>query len=196
MRSAGRLAAVLAFVLGATGAQASSGAAKRALTVYGARISSEATWQHVIKDPFGTDFVDSWLVAAALSRSYASVLHDSLAFEAEGQIVYHFGEQDHWEFNAVPVVARWRRFPWNRVIATTAAFGLGLSYATEVPEVELALEDTSERTLIYWVAEFTGGPPGSNWAVSLRLHHRSDAFGLMAEDGGMNAVGLGVQWRF
>jgi hypothetical protein len=32
--------------------------------------------------------------------------------------------------------------------------------------------------------------------VSLRLHHRSVAYGLLGEDGGMNALGLGMRWKF
>jgi hypothetical protein len=196
MRKPATCAALLlpALACAATGARAD--AAHRALTVYAARISSEATWQHVLKDPLGTGFVDSYLVAAALAQRYASFLGDGLALEAEGQAVYHFGEQNHWEFNAMPVVARWQRFPWSGRFASSAAFGLGLSYATEVPAVELRLEDTSDRLMIYWVAELTAGPRDARWAISLRLHHRSDAFGLMGEDGGMNAVGLGIRYGF
>ncbi len=79
---------------------------------------------------------------------------------------------------------------------TSAAFGLGLSYATELPEVEVEIEGESQQLLIYWVMELTAGPLRSPWAVSLRLHHRSVAWGLMADEGGMNAVGLGVRWKF
>jgi hypothetical protein len=30
----------------------------------------------------------------------------------------------------------------------------------------------------------------------MRLHHRSDGFGLVAEDGGSNALCAGVRYRF
>src|SRR5687767_4636749 len=76
-------------------------------TFYGARVSGERTWQHVLKDPFGSEYVDAWLVAAALSRPYASFRNDALRLEAEAQLAYNFGDQDHWEINAMPVVARW-----------------------------------------------------------------------------------------
>jgi hypothetical protein len=165
-------------------------------TVYIAAVSSERTWQHVIKDPFGADYADAYLFAAALSRPYASFLDDRFRLEAEGQLVYNFGDQDHWELNSVPVIARWRRFPWSEHVATSVAFGLGLSYATEVPEVEVALEGESHRWLIYWVLELTAGPPHSAWEVSLRLHHRSVAWGLMGDNGGANAMGLGLRYRF
>ena len=167
-----------------------------AATVYGARISSETGWEDIILDPIGADFVDAYLVAGAISRPYAFYRDGALSLEAEGQVVYNFGDQDHWEFNVVPIVVRWHKFPWNHRVESSAAFGLGLSYATELPEVEVEIEGESQQLLIYWVMELTAGPPRSPWAVSLRLHHRSVAWGLMADEGGMNAVGLGVRWRF
>jgi hypothetical protein len=48
---------------------------------------------------------------------------------------------------------------------------------------------------VYWVLEMTAGPVGARWAASLRIHHRSVAYGLMGDEGGMNAVGLGVRYR-
>ena len=127
---------------------------------------------------------------------YAERKDGALAIEAEGQIVYHFHDQTLWEFNAVPIVLRWRRFPWSERFNSSAAFGLGLSYATEVPSVEVALEGESQKLLIYWVMELTAGPRAAPWEISLRLHHRSVAYGLMGDEGGMNAVGLGLRYRF
>ena len=77
-----------------------------------------------------------------------------------------------------------------------SAFGLGLSYASELPEVEVEIEGDSEQWLIYWVAELTAGPNDAPWAITLRMHHRSPAFGLMGDEGGVNAMGLGLRWRF
>jgi hypothetical protein len=165
-------------------------------TVYGARISSERTWQHVLKDPLSDDYTNSYLITGALSRPYARLWNDSVQLEAEGQVTYHFGDQHLLELNAVPVVIQWNRFPWNRWLATSASFGLGLSYATERPPVEIALEGESHQWLVYWMLDLTAGPPDAQWAVTLRLHHRSVAFGLMGENGGMNAVGIGASYRF
>ena len=164
-------------------------------TVYGARISTQPGWEDIIIDAPGTEFVDSYLVAAALSRQYAERKQGALAIEAEGQVVYHFHDQSLWEFNALPIVLRWKRFPWSDRLSTSAAFGIGLSYATELPPVEVALEGESHQWLVYWVMELTAGPVDSRWAVSLRLHHRSVAYGLMGDEGGMNAVGLGLRFR-
>jgi hypothetical protein len=178
------------------GTQAQAQDRERVMTFYGARVSGERTWQHIIKDPLDPSFVDAWLVAGALASPYASYRNGALRLEAEGQVVYNFGDQHHWELNAVPVVARWQRFPWDRFVSTSAAFGLGLSYATEVPKVEVELENSSHQWLIYWMVELTAGPHAAPWSISLRLHHRSVAWGLMGEDGGVNALGLGVRYRF
>jgi len=167
-----------------------------ASTFYIAELSGEAGWEDVMFNPLLSKYVGAYLVAATVSRKYAERRHGALDLEAEGQVVYNFGSQSHWEFNVVPIVARWKRFPWSDRVKTTAAFGIGLSYATELPPVEVALEGESRQTLIYWVAEFTAGPLDAPWAVSARLHHRSVGYGLFAKDGGMNAVGLGIRYAF
>jgi hypothetical protein len=165
-------------------------------TLYAARIATQPGWEDIIIDAWDTEFVDSYLVTAALSYQYAARKDGALAIEAEGQVVKHFHDQSHWEFNALPILLRWKRFPWSQKIDTSAAFGIGLSYATELPPVEVQLEGESHQWLIYWVMELTAGPVHSPWSVSLRLHHRSVAYGLMGDEGGMNAVGLGLRYRF
>ncbi len=165
-------------------------------TLYGARITTQPGWEDNFIDPVGTEFADSYLVTAALAREYAKRKDGALTFEAEGQVVHHFHDQSHWEFNAIPILLRWNRFPWSERLSTSAAFGLGLSYATEVPPVEVALEGESSQWLVYWVMELTAGPVHSPWAVSLRLHHRSVGYGLMGDEGGMNALGAGLRYRF
>jgi hypothetical protein len=165
-------------------------------TFYVAKVSGEEGWEDVMINPVLCDYVKSYLAVTALSGTYASYRDDRLRLEAEGQVAYNFGEQHHWEFNVVPVLARWRWPAWRGAYATSAAFGLGLSYATHLPPVEVELEGTSEKLLMYWVAEFTAGPADAPWSVSVRLHHRSVAYGLLGEEGGMNGVGLGLRYQF
>ena len=159
------------------------------------QISSQPGWEDIILDTAGTRFVDSYLFTVGVVASIRERKEGALTIEAEGQVVRHFGEQTHWEFNAIPIVLRWNRFPWSDRVSTSAAFGLGLSYATAMPPVEVELEGESHRALVYWLMELTAGPFDARWAISLRLHHRSVAYGLMGEEGGMNAVGLGLRYR-
>ena len=155
---------------------------------------SEEKWEQAILP--GAEFSDATIVVAAGSWTVARWLDGKLSCELEAQIGKYFGDQDHWEFNLPIIGFRWHRFPWDRYLATSFAWGIGPSYATEIPPVELETNEDSSRWLVYWYGEFTFGPPAAGWELMLRLHHRSDAFGLVAEDGGSNAVCGGLRYRF
>ncbi len=170
-------------------------AADYTATLYAARITNANAWHDLITQPAQSEFVDAYLAVAALSAQLNSDREGALAWDLEGQLGYNFGDQSHWEFN-LGAGPRWCSFPWNDAIATTAAFRIGLSMASEMPELEIDLEGSTEQLLIYWVVELTVSPPRSAWGVSLRLHHRSPAFGLMGDAGGMNALGIGVRRAF
>lgn len=129
------------------------------LTLYVARISEERTWQHVLEDPIGSDYTDTWLVAGAYSRAYGRSGDAPLRREWEVNVAYNFGEQDHFELNLVPLTLRWQRFPWSETVHTTAAFGAGLSYAFGFPELENRIEGDTTQLLIFWLLELTLGPP-------------------------------------
>ena len=191
------LSVCIAAVLGFSGLPAvrAQEVPDNAASFYVGRISSVNAWHDLIKDPANAEFVDAYLAVAALSRVVGRYRDDRLTLEVEGQVGYNFGDQSHWEIN-LAAGPRWRQFPWNDVVATSVAFGLGLSMASEVPEMEVELEGSSEKLLIYWNADVTLGPPRSSWAVLLRLHPRSGGFGSIADDGGMNAVALGLRITF
>jgi hypothetical protein len=144
--------------------------------------------------PWELDFRSSGVVGLAGARRLGGY-GKHLDFESEGQVVRHIGKQDHWEFN-LPFVTRWKTFPWDDKIDTSVAFGIGPSYATEVPNQEVAMDGDSQQWLVYWVMEAAMGPPRSDWEGLFRLHHRSGAFGVVADDGGSNILTLGVRRRF
>lgn len=166
-------------------------AADFALTLYGGRTTS-GDYQEVVSP----SFVNVYLVDAALAWTAASYFNGALSLEVEGQAARYFGDQHNWEFNLPVVAGRWHLFPWNDRVATGVAWGIGPSYATENPRVERQINGTSARWLVYWFAELALGPPKSDWAVVLRLHHRSTAFGTVAEEGGSNTLALGWKMRF
>ena len=164
-----------------------------AVAVYAAQLTYEK-WQDAIWP--GADLADATLVAASGSWTVARWFGDRLSCELEGQVARHFGNQTHWEINLPIVGLRWHRFPWDDYLASSLAWGIGPSYATVVPAVELENNESSSRWLVYWFAELTAAPPRARWEVLFRLHHRSNAFGAVAEDGGSNAVGAGLRYRF
>ncbi len=164
-----------------------------ALTAFGGRMT-DGSWPAMMYNPGDVRIADASLYGLALSRPlWRSDF--GLGFDLEGQVVKYFGDQTNWEFN-LPVVMRWSRFPWDETLRTTAAFGLGLSWAASRPSYEIEKEGGSERLLTYWVMELEAGPPASLWSGVARLHHRSTTFGLFGPRGGANSLVLGVRRRF
>lgn len=158
-------------------------------TPFGGQMTSNV-WEEAL-NPTQTEFIDSYLVGLAVGKDFAR--KEKWDFGWEGQVVAHFGEQDHFEFN-VPVYARYY-LPESWRILKSLTFGLGLSYATEVPPVEIAIDGESSQLLVYWMGELEFHLPSDDLTLVFRLHHRSNAFGLIPEDGGSNAFVLGLRWR-
>ncbi len=96
----------------------------------------------------------------------------------------------------LPIIGRWEPFPWDEVVDTSLAFGIGPSYASSKPKVEVANDGDSRRLLVYWMMEIEVGVPDKSWSAIFRLHHRSGAFGLVADEGGSNAMVIGLKQRF
>ncbi len=163
-----------------------------AITVYAGRVT-EDRWINAL--PPSINFVDAYVLVGALAWTIKRFYDDALTLEIEGQAAKYSGIQEHTEFN-VTVAGRWHDFPWNESVETSFAFGLGPSWATKIPEAEVQIHGTTEQFLVYWFGEIALGPPDENWAVVFRLHHRSKAFGLIAEDGGSNTVAAGLKIRF
>lgn len=164
-----------------------------ALAVYGAQLTKEK-WENAILP--GAEMADATIVVAAGSWTVKRFFEGKLSVELEAQVGKYFGDQDHWEFNLPILGFRWHRFPWDDRLDTSIAWGIGPSYATEEPDIELETNENTSRWLIYWFGELTFGPPAANWEVLLRLHHRSDGFSTVAEDGGSNALGAGLRFHF
>jgi hypothetical protein len=143
----------------------------------------------------GIDFEESYLLAVALARTIAQY-GDLASLEVEGQIVRHFDIQEHWELNAL-IAARWEKFYWDEYIDTSLAFGIGPSYATRRPETEQAGREETDHLLTYLMVELELGLPSHpNTSFITRIHHRSCAFGVVAEDGSSNALAFGIKHRF
>jgi len=139
---------------------------------------------------------DTYVIVGALTRELWRY-RDWFALEVEGQVGKHFGEMQHWELNGL-IDIRWLLFPWDKYVETSFAIGDGLSYATEVPEVELADDEDAQRLLNYLLFELTLGlPQYPQWDIVARIHHRSGIFGLMGGMyGGSNFVTGGIKFKF
>ena len=123
------------------------------------------------------------LLVLSLARHFATV-SDDLQLEWEGQLVQHMGDQKHQEINAL-ATTRWLSFPWDKKLDTSAAFGIGLSYATDVPELEQQNHSEAAKLLAYLLFEVEVSPESwDDYSLVIRTYHRS------------NAVGLGVKYQF
>jgi hypothetical protein len=191
---AARRGAALAAAIGLAASMSLSASAEDlSISAYGGWLTSN-DWLEVLA-PTRWDFVDSQLAALAVSRQ-AGWRSKSAQTEVEGQIVRHFGAQDHWEFNALGVIRR-TALPWDETLDMSAAGGLGLSYATERPQAEIAFEGDTERLLVYWMLELDAALPNAKaWSLLARLHHRSPAYGLFGNGGGANVLAIGWKYRF
>jgi hypothetical protein len=170
---------------------------KRAVTTYVGRYSDNSLPDQILISG-KLAFASSEMTAVAYSQTFHR-FWDSAQWEWEAQVAKHWGAQTHWEFNAL-VVLRWMRFPWSKYIRTSAAIGDGLSYATEVPAMELQSHTNEGATqlLNYILIELAAGLPSVPALDAVfRIHHRSGAYGTFdGVDGGSNVLSIGLKFRF
>lgn len=144
--------------------------------------------------PWDFDWRDSYIVGGALGFERPT-RWSRVDVGAEVQLTKWFGDQTHWELNAMPIVGRYR-FEGRAGPLRSASFGLGFSFASEEPPEELLKDGESNRFLIYWAAELEFGNSDDKLTPFLKLHHRSNGFGLIEEETGSNSVVLGLRRRF
>lgn len=171
-------------------------AGQGALTVYTGPFAN-SPWEDFFLDPGGIDYEPAWLAVVAPSWEVARPL-PALSLELEGQVGRYFGDQTHWEVNAL-VAARYRLTGASDSLRASVAFGLGPSWASEEPPLERGITENGDtaRWLVYWYLEAAVAPPSwGPWSAVLRLHHRSGAYGWVAAEGGSNVPTLGVRRRF
>ena len=162
------------------------------LTVYGGAHAQDDINDVVTFQPKFED--NAYIGVVALARElwhYKNYLN----FELEGQVAKHFNKDTHWEFVGV-LIGRWHYFPWNNYVNTSFAVGDGMSFYTEVSEVEKEDDEDAQRTLNYLLFEVALGlPEFPKWDLVFRIHHRSSIFGLYGA-GGSNFVCGGIKFSF
>lgn len=145
--------------------------------------------------PFDVEFTESALVGVGLRQEWPLFGSNRWFVGIEGQLVGHFGVQDHFEVN-LPLVATYK--PQSRLgdYLSRITYGIGLSFASKAPQVEIERDGASQNTLIYWMAELSTPLPAEDFEAFFRLHHRSDGFGLFSVDAGSNGLVLGLRRSF
>ncbi len=169
----------------------------RGITLYHGRYTDDGLPDEILLlQPI--HYEDSWVTVVAYSEIFSKP-SSGRRWEYEGQVAKHSGQQEHWEYNAL-ILHRWMYYPWSDRVRITSAIGNGLSWASEVPALELASHTNEGATqlLSYLLLELTVGIPGFE-GVDLvgRIHHRSGVFGLFDDvHGGSNIISLGLRYEF
>ncbi len=162
-------------------------------SLYGG-VMTDDNWHKAISGQAGT--VDSHILVAAMGWTFYRPANRLWSLELEANVARHFGIQDHFELNAPVLTLRWESFPWDNVLDTSLAYGLGPSYATRLPEYERQKSGDSEQILLFWHIEAAFGLPDTNWSTIFRLHHRSSGYGVFADKGGSNVLTMGLRYEF
>jgi len=123
-----------------------------------------------------------------------------IALQLAGNLALRFAEAEDdpaIEVDLYPML-RLLRFPWNRGVATTFAFGAGLSYVSRVPPLEEKDSDPYRNLMIFLTLELTlAHPRYSRLQFVARIHHRSNGFGLISSGhNGSNTIGGGIRYHF
>jgi hypothetical protein len=162
------------------------------LTVYGGP-SAQPDLEHVLM--FDMDFEDdTYIAVAALAREFWR--YDKwISFEVEGQVGKYFGQEHQWQFTGL-IIGRWNLFPWDKYVDTSFAVGDGLSYNTEISEIEKEDDENAGKWLNYLLFEVTLGlPKYPRWDFAYRIHHRSSIRERIGA-GASNFVTFGVKYNF
>lgn len=150
------------------------------------------------KTPFQWTFAGDHLVATTLSRRIAT-LWGRVDVEPEIGLGQRWGDQDETEVWGAAFL-RWRGFPWDDRLVTTAAVSTGLNYATGVSdkERERARDGEGDRLMHFFSPEITFAlPQAPNTELLFRFHHRSGVWGLVSDAwGGAQYGTVGVRVRF
>jgi hypothetical protein len=144
--------------------------------------------------------VDGTMIGAGLNRPVLDLLDGRARFELDGSLFARLTDEgDYWEA-AGGVLARWVDFPWDDAVDLSAAAGYGLSYASEVPDILEEKDDNAPRLIgALWVELEAALPERPDFALALRYHHRSAAFGVFGTDGAFDdstALLVGLRYRF
>lgn len=154
-------------------------------------------WDYVGEDVYGFELA----YTISPETGFGGFLDRVLAarFQVAGKLAGRYQESGTWISEVDGYIAlRWRRLPWNHIVATSLAIGDGLSYVSRVPEVEIYTTEVggTSQLLNYLMLEATFAVPSLPYVQLVgRIHHRSGMFGVFgdAQESGSNTVGLGLR---
>lgn len=155
--------------------------------------STSASLLNIIKVSI-PDLNGFYMTTLGASRSF--VKGSYVALEIEAQLSKHLEKASSLSIGSA-FVFRWLKVPWERMIPGSFAIGNGLSYSTELLEVETSAIQKTSRLLYHILLEFEFQfGQNSTWSGFIRDHHRSGIFGLFdGVTGGSDYLCLGVRYH-
>ena len=154
-------------------------------------------WDYVGEDVYGVDVAYTISPETGFGRFWDRIL--GTRFQLGGKLNARAQQSGVWipELSAY-FALRWRRLPWNHIVATSFSIGEGLSYAARVPDSEIITTEVggTSRLLNYLMLEMTLAVPSVPYLQLVgRIHHRSGMFGVFgdAQESGSNTVGIGIR---
>lgn len=146
--------------------------------------------------PWNWTLSDERIAVVATGTMLGEAFSGALTVEWETLYAYHWGTQRLYELGGA-LYFRWNRFPWNHLVRTTYAVGVGPSWTSEAAHYE-PKGGRNSRWLMQLNTELNlYHPENPRWALLLRLQHRSGMFGLINRiRGGSNFLTFGVRRQF
>lgn len=154
-------------------------------------------WDYSGEDVYGADVAYTISPTTGFGRFLDQ--HLAARFQLAGLVDLRAQQTGVWIPEAGAYFAlRWRRLPWNHIVATSFSIGEGLSVVSRVPDVEILTTEVggTSRLLNYLMLEMTLAVPSLPYLQLVgRIHHRSGMFGVFgdAQESGSNTVGLGIR---
>ncbi len=178
-----------------------------ALSVYSAGLI-QGGLAAVFIDAFRWNFVGSTMVSVLVQRSVGNwdmrigrVRLNGWSLEAEGQLIKHFGVEDHFEATG-SVLFRTGEIKLGQHASFNIGIANGLSWAFSKPKWEWG--PTKERGVdapqLLWhigVEAEISSPHLQGLSGFARIHHRSENYGALGAPWyHSNRIGLGIRYRF
>jgi hypothetical protein len=155
-------------------------------------------WDEILFKPGTIEPTDPGLAGLTFAWPIGRVFRfgkGTLSLAIEWEIVRQFSYQNYWE-TSLPGSLRYRPGSAFLGLFDGFAFAIGPSYTSRDSPHEGRF-GAVQRSLIYWYVEADHliGPDKSGSAF-VRLHHRSNGFGLMGTSGSSNALVIGYRRSF
>jgi len=144
----------------------------------------------------GPDYIDYYVGTLQIGKELW-FYKDKFGIEFEIHFAEHWGHQNYEEYNGV-FVFRFLKFPWDKYIDTSFGIGEGLSWASEISELEKRRHEDVTQFLNFLKLEFGFNlPKYPDYVLFFQIYHRSGMFELFnGVSGACNLLGVGLKYRF